>query len=94
LKNAQAIHARAEGHPDQEKIPVCRTAICRAFMPLPEWLALAPKYVEQGGAIVSLLGPEARIPSPLPEGLALVSERAYLLPRSKASRRIAVFRKA
>jgi 16S rRNA (guanine527-N7)-methyltransferase len=93
LKNAQAVHVRAEGDPQKEKLPVCRLAICRAFMPLPEWLKLAPAYVEEGGSIVAMLGPEATIPSPLPEGLSLVSERSYSLPASKASRRIVVFRK-
>ena len=87
LKNATAIHARAEGEPEKEKIPVCEVASCRAFMPLPDWLALAPAYVPPGGRIVAMLGPEAKIPS----GLAVVSERSYELPWSGAFRRIVVF---
>jgi len=91
LKNTQALHVRAEGRPEKEKLPVSAVAICRAFMPLPDWLALAPAYVEPGGKIVSMLGPEATLPSPLPEGLAVLSERSYELPRSKAARRVVVF---
>ena len=91
LANARALHARAEGRPEREKIPVCPSAICRAFLPLPQWLALAPAYVAPGGRVIAMLGPEAAIPAPLPAGLDLASERAYRLPRSGAERRVAVF---
>jgi 16S rRNA (guanine527-N7)-methyltransferase len=91
LANARAVHARAEGHPQKEQLPICEVAICRAFMPLPEWLALAPAYVESGGRVVAMLGPEAAIPGTLPPGLVLGGERRYQLPRSGAERRIAWF---
>ncbi|MGC4119012.1 MAG: class I SAM-dependent methyltransferase [Myxococcales bacterium] len=94
LKNAQALHVRAEGDPQKEKLPVSDVVICRAFMPLPEWLKLSPVYAKAGGRIVSMLGPEASIPSGLPEGLRVLSDRSYQLPVSKASRRIVVFEKA
>lgn len=92
LKNAQAVHVRAEGDPQKEKLPVSQVVICRAFMPLPEWLKLSPAYTAD--RIVSMLGPEAVIPSALPAGLSVLSDRSYTLPVSKASRRIVVFRKA
>lgn len=91
LPNARAIHARAEGAPAKEGLPICAVAICRAFMPLPEWLALAPAYVEAGGRIVAMLGPEAEIPTALPAGVRFAGERAYRLPRSGAARRVATF---
>jgi len=91
LGNARAVHARAEGNPHKEQLPICEVAICRAFMPLPEWLALAPSYVESGGRVVAMLGPEAAIPDALPPGLVLGGERRYRLPRSGAERRVAWF---
>jgi len=93
LKNAQAVHVRAEGDPEKEKLPASEVVICRAFMPLPEWLRLSPAYVEEGGRIVSMLGPEAVVPEALPEGLSVASDRSYRLPASRASRRIVVFRR-
>lgn len=94
IKNAQAIHARAEGKPADEKIPIADAVICRAFMPLPEYLALAAHYVAPGGRVVAMLGPEAAIPEVLPVGMRLEGERRYQLPRSKAWRRVATFRTA
>ena len=92
VSNVRAVHARAVGNPEVEGIPRSEVAICRAFLPLPEWLALAPSYLEPGGSIVAMLGPEALIPEPLPAGMSLASERSYSLPRSGAARRIATFR--
>ena len=43
--------------------------------------------------MIAMLGPEAAIPSVLPEGLSFGGERAYHLPRSKAERRVAWFQK-
>ncbi len=94
LKNVRAIHVRAEGDPKAEGIGKGRTAICRAFMAPPEWLVLAPHYVEAGGRILAMLGAETEIPKEPPAGLKLEEVREYRLPTCGAQRRIAAWRMA
>lgn len=91
LTNARAIHGRAEGRPEREGIPRAAIVVSRAFLPLPQWLALAPAYVEPGGTVLAMLGPEAQPPAVLPPGLRAGPERSYRLPRSGAQRRVASF---
>lgn len=91
VKNAKAVHLHANGKPVEEKVEPAQVVIARAFMPLPEYLALAFPYLAPGGRVVAMLGPEVQIPGTPPNGLKVVSERAYRLPRSGAARRVVAF---
>lgn len=93
LKNLRAVHARAEGAPGKEGIPVCGAAIARAFMAPAEWTALARHYVKEGGLILAMLGAETGLPEQMPEGVCFLDSLEYRLPRSGARRRVARFRR-
>ncbi len=89
------IHARAEGSPLAEKLPVADVLISRAFMDVGPWLLLARHYLAPGGRVVAMLG---QTPSEAALGahaaaakLELVSRRAYRLPFSGDPRGVAVF---
>ncbi|SEU32009.1 16S rRNA (guanine(527)-N(7))-methyltransferase RsmG [Stigmatella erecta] len=98
LKEARGLHLRAEGDPEREGIPRAELLIARAFMDLPDWLALAPAYVQPGGRVVAMLGkaqPESELAARAAErGLRVVSSRPYRLPFSGAERQVAVFSQA
>ncbi|MBU8897235.1 16S rRNA (guanine(527)-N(7))-methyltransferase RsmG [Corallococcus sp. H22C18031201] len=93
----RGLHARAEGKPEAEGIPRAQLLIARAFMDLPDWLALAPAYVEPGGRVVAMLGKaqtDADLAARAAErNLKVVSARAYRLPFSGAERQVVVFAK-
>lgn len=89
------IHARAEGSPLAEKLPVADVLISRAFMDVGPWLLLARHYLAPGGRVVAMLG---QTPSEAALGahaaaaeLELVSRRVYRLPFSGDPRGVAVF---
>jgi 16S rRNA (guanine527-N7)-methyltransferase len=90
LRNARAIHAHAEGKPEDEGIPRAVAVICRAFLAPSEWLELAQNYVAPGGRILAMLGAETEMPT-APGGLRLTGVRSYRLPHSGAERRIAAW---
>jgi 16S rRNA (guanine527-N7)-methyltransferase len=97
MVGVRGLHARAEGKPEAERIPKAQTLIARAFMDLPDWLALAPAYVEDGGRVVAMLG-KAQTDKELQaraaeRNLRVVSARSYRLPFSGAERQVAVFAK-
>jgi 16S rRNA (guanine527-N7)-methyltransferase len=93
LRNVQAIHARAEGDPEREGIPICEVAISRAFMAPAEWVALAHPYIEREGSILAMLGAETCLPDTLAEGYRAVETVEYRLPESGAVRRIVRFKR-
>ncbi|MCY1029964.1 16S rRNA (guanine(527)-N(7))-methyltransferase RsmG [Corallococcus sp. BB11-1] len=97
LTGVRGLHARAEGKPETEGIPKAQVLIARAFMDLPDWLALAPAYVEEGGRVVAMLGKpqtDAELAARAGErSLRVVSARSYRLPFSGAERQVAVFAK-
>ncbi|RKH62237.1 16S rRNA (guanine(527)-N(7))-methyltransferase RsmG [Corallococcus llansteffanensis] len=97
LTGVRGLHARAEGKPETEGIPRAQVLIARAFMDLPDWLALAPAYVEEGGRVVAMLGKaqtDAELQARAAErNLRVVSARSYRLPFSGAERQVAVFAK-
>ena len=97
LTGVRGLHARAEGKPETEGIPRAQVLIARAFMDLPDWLGLAPAYVEEGGRVVAMLGkaqPDAELQARAAErSLRVVSARSYRLPFSGAERQVAVFAK-
>ncbi len=94
----RALHARAEGDPAKEQIPVVDCVISRAFMDVGPFLLLARHYVAPGGRVVTMVGQTP--PADVLEGLAaaaglrLESRRTFQLPISGDPRGVAVFRKA
>ncbi|XXF78141.1 16S rRNA (guanine(527)-N(7))-methyltransferase RsmG [Myxococcaceae bacterium GXIMD 01537] len=98
LKDARGLHVRAEGHPEKEGLPRAEVLIARAFMDLPDWLDLAPAYVQPGGRVVAMLGKAASADElrarAEERGLRVVSSREYRLPFSGAQRQVAVFTRA
>lgn len=90
LRNARALHARAEGRPAREGIPLAEAVVSRALVEPEEWLPLASHYLETGGCILAMLG---KAPAGLTEveGFIRRSLRRYELPWSHAERHVAVF---
>ena len=89
LKNVRSIQARACGHPETERIPLCEGAISRAFTAAPTWFDLARHYVMGPGAICWMLGAgtDARA---LAESIGFVDIQIwnYSLPNSHIARQI------
>lgn len=95
LGGARALHARAEGNPSREGLPLADVVISRAFMDVGDWTALAVKYLKPRGRVVSMLG---QLPATVTletaagtAGLRVASVREYTLPFSGARRAVAVF---
>ncbi len=95
---AKAMHARAQGHPQQEGIPQVDLVISRAFMDTADFLTLARPYLHAGGRVVTLLGqtPTEENLRDLAKtrGYALVTRRILTLPLSGDPRGVAVFVRA
>lgn len=91
----KAIHARAEGHPETEAIPLADCIISRAFMDVGPFLALARHYVSPGGRVVTMTGqtpPEATLQELARAAhCTLVSRRTFTLPVSSDPRGVCVF---
>jgi 16S rRNA (guanine527-N7)-methyltransferase len=91
----KAVHARADGDPGRERLPLAQVVVARAFRDVASFLALARAYLAPGGHAVAMLG-RAPAVAELERagqgvGLALTSSRTFVLPFSKASRGVAVF---
>lgn len=94
----RALHARAEGNPQKEGLPVVDCVISRAFMDVGPFLLLARHYVAPGGRVVTMVGqtpPEDTLRAHAEAaGLQFVSRRTLQLPISGDPRGVCVFRKA
>lgn len=91
----RAVHARAQGRPEEEKLPRAQVVISRAFMDVGPFLALARAYLAPGGKVVVMLGrtpPDAEL-ARVGQGaqLALGGVRRFALPWSGDPRGVAVF---
>jgi 16S rRNA (guanine527-N7)-methyltransferase len=91
----KALHARATGSPEADRIPRAAVVIARAFMDLGPFLALAKPYLLPAGRVVAMLGrtpPEAELVKVgQGAGMALEASRTFSLPFSKDPRGVAVF---
>lgn len=76
----RAAHARAEGKPAAEGLPLAEVVISRALIEVQGWRALAAPYVAPGGRIVAMLG-QTTDPA----------ARRYTLPLSGDPRAVLVF---
>lgn len=91
----RAVHARAQGRPEEEKLPRAQVVISRAFMDVGPFLVLARAYLAPGGRVVVMLGrtpPDEELVR-VGQGaqLALGGVRRFALPWSGDPRGVAVF---
>ncbi len=93
----RAVHARAEGRPDQEGLSRSEVVVSRALAEPARWLALAAEYLAPGGRALVMtarpLGPDESARLAAATGLKLAAERSYTLPFSRAPRAVAVFQR-
>lgn len=93
----RAVHARAEGDPSKEGLPVVDCVISRAFMDVGPFLLLARHYVAPGGRVVAMVGQtpaeDALRGHAAAAGLELVGRRTLQLPLSGDPRGVCVFRR-
>lgn len=91
----KALHARAEGRPEKEGLPLADLVISRAFMDVGPFLLLARAYLAPGGRVVTMLGQTPTFETlqtlAVAAGLELVSRRTFTLPHSGDPRGVAVF---
>jgi 16S rRNA (guanine527-N7)-methyltransferase len=91
----KALHARATGSPETDRIPRAAVVIARAFMDLGPFLALAKPYLRPSGRVVAMLGrtPPAAELEQVGQGAGMLLEasRTFALPFSKDPRGVAVF---
>ncbi len=88
LKNLRALQTRATGRASEEQLEGADCVVSRAFLAPTEWAHLAQHYLRSGGLAVAMLGAETMEPASLPSTLRRLDEQRYLLPRSRAARRI------
>ncbi len=91
----KAVHARAEGSPGTEGLPVVDLVIARAFMDVGRFTRLAVKYLSPGGRVVAMVG-QVPAASELDDaasaaGLEVGSVRRFTLPLSGDPRGVVVF---
>jgi 16S rRNA (guanine527-N7)-methyltransferase len=96
--DVRAVAVRAEGHPDEEKLPRADAVVSRALADPEVWVPLGARYLAEGGVLLAMLGREVNR-GRLEElgrvnGLVLDRLDAYELPRSRAARAIARWRRA
>lgn len=93
----RAIAVRAEGDPDREGLPRAERVVSRALADPDRWLPLGRSYLAPDGVLLAMLGREADegalARSAAAAGLELCSLRRFELPRSRAQRAVAGFRR-
>jgi 16S rRNA (guanine527-N7)-methyltransferase len=96
--NVRAVAVRASGDPDREGLARADAVVSRALADPARWVPLGARYLADGGTLFAMLGREvdqgdlAAVGAA--EGLTLVGLDAYELPRSRAARAIARWRRA
>jgi 16S rRNA (guanine527-N7)-methyltransferase len=90
---ARALHARADGLPDQEGLVRADWVVSRAFKEPIEWLRLGVRYVKPDGSVVAMLGAKKINREEVERaGLRVSTQEEYRLPFSQAARSIFVVR--
>jgi 16S rRNA (guanine527-N7)-methyltransferase len=96
--DVRAVAVRAQGAPEQEKLPRADAVVSRALADAEAWVPLGARYVAEGGVLLAMLGrdaDEARLAElGRAAGLALAEVDRYELPLSRSARAIARWRKA
>ncbi len=95
--DVRAVAVRAEGRPEEERLPRADAVVSRAFAEPEAWVPLGARYLAEGGTLLAMLGREgdaARLEQVGAEaGLALVGVESFRLPLSGAERAIARWRR-
>jgi 16S rRNA (guanine527-N7)-methyltransferase len=93
----RALAARAEGHPERERLPRADAVVSRALGEPTRWVPLGARYVAPGGALFAMLGRDvdgaALGALGALEGLLLESVDRFTLPLCGAERAIARWRR-
>lgn len=95
--HVRAKAVRAAGDPEAEGLPCCAAVVSRALAEPARWLPLAVRYLAEGGRVFAMLGraPEDAALEAVgrASGLALEGVDRFVLPRSRAQRAIARYRR-
>ena len=95
--DVRAVAVRAAGEPEAERLPRAEAVVSRALADPERWVPLGARYLADGGVLVAMLGREADRPrlEALGAAAGLVLERLerHELPRSRAARAIASWRR-
>lgn len=92
----KAIHARAEGKPETERLPFAEVVVSRALMDVGPWLKLAVAYLKPEGRVLAMLGKGVGLEAQLAEqardaGLAVRTVKHLTLPFSGDPRTVVEF---
>jgi 16S rRNA (guanine527-N7)-methyltransferase len=96
--DVRAVAVRAEGNPEEEKLPRADAVVSRALADPETWVPLGASYLAEGGVLLAMLGREVdrgmleKVGAS--HGLRLEKLEHYVLPLSRSSRAIAAWRRA
>ncbi len=95
VPRVRAVHVRAAGLLEAEKLSQAEVVIARALMDLDQWLPFALPYLAPGGRLVAMLArpPSMKSLTELAQqyGLRVASLRSFTLPSSGDPRTVASF---
>lgn len=95
--DVRGVVARAEGHPEQERLPLADAVVSRALADPDLWVPLAVHYVAPGGTLFAMLGRDVdrtRLESlGAAQDLELVGLDQFELPISRAARAVVRWRR-
>ncbi len=95
--DVRGVVARAEGHPERERLPLADAVVSRAFADPELWVPLGAHYLAAGGTLFAMLGrgvDRARLESlGAQHGLELVGLDQFELPLSRSARAVARWRR-
>jgi 16S rRNA (guanine527-N7)-methyltransferase len=95
--DVRGVVARAEGHPEAEKLPRADAVVSRALADPERWVPLGVHYLAEGGTLLAMLGKGAEREQldaiGRESGLELVGVDRLELPLSRSERAIARWRR-
>jgi 16S rRNA (guanine527-N7)-methyltransferase len=96
--DVRGVAVRAEGDPEQEKLPRADAVVSRALADPESWVPLGARYLAAGGVLLAMLGRDVdrerleRLGAS--HGLRLEKLEQYVLPLSRSQRAVAAWRRA
>ncbi|BDG03510.1 16S rRNA (guanine(527)-N(7))-methyltransferase RsmG [Anaeromyxobacter oryzae] len=95
--DVRGVVARAEGKPEDERLPRAEAVVSRALADPERWVPLGAAYVAEGGLLLAMLGRDADEAAltalGAAHGLAFAGLDRFELPLSRSARAIARWRK-
>ena len=96
--DVRAVAVRAEGEPEDEKLPRADAVVSRALADPEAWVPLGARYLAEGGVLLAMLGRDvdrAKLEQlGASQGLRLERLEQYVLPLSRSQRAVAAWRHA